>query len=52
MTIFHGQYDEDEVEGGRYERNVVADSRGKWPGGVIPYEISSVFSSKSSLAMK
>lgn len=49
MTIFLGRYDEDDVAeeaGGRFERNVVTHPRARWPNGVVPYEISSVFSSK------
>lgn len=45
MTIFHGQYDDDEVVS-RQERHVTTSSFAKWPGGVVPYEISSQFSSK------
>ena len=45
MTIFHGQYDADEL-GVRQERHVVTDPLGKWPGGKVPYEISSQFSSE------
>ena len=48
MTIFHGQYDDDEV-GARQERHVTTNEFAKWPEGVVPYEISSVFSSKESV---
>ena len=44
MTIFRGQYEADEVRT-RQERHVVVNSLAKWPGGVIPYEISSQFTS-------
>ena len=47
MTIFHGQYDADELGVPvRQERHAVINPSEKWPGGVIPYEISSRFSSE------
>ena len=45
MTIFRGQYEAEEV-GTRQERHVVTSSFAKWPQGVVPYEISSQFTSK------
>ena len=45
MTIFRGQYEADEV-GARQERHVVVNLFAKWPGGVVPYEISSQFTSE------
>lgn len=47
MTIFRGQYEADEV-GTRQERHVTTSSFAKWPQGVVPYEISSQFTSKSA----
>lgn len=50
MTIFRGKYDEEklqneeEKENKRQKRHVINNSFGKWPGGVIPYEIASQFS--------
>lgn len=45
MTIFRGLYEAGEV-GTRQERHVVTSSFAKWPQGVVPYEISSQFTSK------
>ena len=45
MTIFRGQYEADEV-GTRQERHVTTSSFAKWPQGIVPYEISSQFSSE------
>ena len=45
MTIFRGQYEADEV-GTRQERHVTKSLFAKWPRGVVPYKISSQFTSK------
>ena len=45
MTIFQGEYEEGEVPS-RQERHVITGSFGKWPNGVVPYSISSQFTSK------
>ena len=33
--------------GERKKRNAILNSRGLWPGGIVPYEISSFFNGES-----
>ena len=44
MTVYH-PHDEEQDEK-RERRNAVNSPQQLWPGGIVPYEISSAFSSK------
>ena len=50
--IMHtGPLSDDFEEGKRKKRNAVLDTNYLWPGGIVPYEISSYFNGESLMQL-